>query len=75
MKKDLDIKNKDSANLFNLYQEERKKNEKAQTAVKIVVDMETAYPEQLHKLLKDSREKLAQPKLTPLNKKWNSNTK
>ena len=61
LKKDLDIKKKDSANLFNLYQEERKKNERAQTAVKIVVDMETAYQEQFHKLTKNSREKFAQP--------------
>ena len=76
LKKENEIKGKDNAYLFNLYQEEQKKNEKAQTAIKIVVDMETAYPDEFHALREKSRAKLAQSKPSfSSNRKWDSSSK
>ena len=67
--KDLEIKNNDSANLFNLYQEADKKARRGEMAIKIVVDMETAYPDEFHALRDKSRKKLAENNSAPSNKK------
>lgn len=70
LEKDLEIKKKDSANLFNLYQEADKKARRGEMAIKIVFDMETAYPDEFHALRDKSRVKLAETKPTT-NKHWN----
>ena len=67
--KDLEIKNNDSANLFDLYQEADKKARRGEMAIKIVVDMETAYPDEFHALRDKSRKKLAGNNSAPSNKK------
>ena len=74
LKKDLEIKNRDSANLFNLLQEAEKKARHGEMAVRIVLDMETAYPDEFHALRDKSRTRLAGTKFTPSNKKG-GNTK
>ena len=67
--KDLEIKNNDSANLFDLYQEADKKARRGEMAVRIVLDMETAYPDEFHDFRDKSRAKLAQPNpLLPIKK-------
>ena len=69
LEKDLEIKKKDSANLFNLYQEADKKARRGEIAIKIVVDMETAYPDEFHALRDKSRKKLAGQQYAPSTKK------
>ena len=61
LKKDLEIKNRDSADLFNQMQTAQKKNETAERALKMMLDMEAAYPEELSALLSKSRQKKAPP--------------
>ena len=61
LKKENEIKGKDNVYLFNLYQEEQKKNEKAQTAVRMVSDIMAVYPEKFSELLAESRQKKAPP--------------
>ena len=67
--KDLEIKNNDSANLFDLFQEADKKARHGEMAVRIVLDMETAYPDEFHALRDKSRKKLAGQQSVPSNKK------
>ena len=73
LKKDLEIKNMDSSDLFNQMQTAQKKNETAEKALKMILDMEAAYPEELSALLFKSRQKKAPPASS--NKKWSGSVK
>ena len=61
LKKENEIKGRDNADLFSQMQAAQKKNETAEKALKMILDMEAAYPEELSALLSKSRQKNAPP--------------
>ena len=61
LKRENEIKGKDNADLFNQMQAAQKKNETAEKALKMILDMEEAYPQELSALLSKSRQKKAPP--------------
>ena len=74
LKKENEIKGRDNADLFNQLQTAQKKNETAEKALKMILDMEAAYPEELSALLSKSRQKKAPPPSSS-NRKWGGSSK
>ena len=61
LKKHIEIKNRDTADLFSQMQTAQKRNETAERALGMILDMEAAYPEELSALLHKSRQKKSPP--------------
>lgn len=74
LQKDLEIKNRDCADLFNQIQTAHKQNEAAERALKMILDIQAAYPEELSALLSKSRQKKS-PSPSSFHGNKNSNSK
>ena len=73
LKKHIEIKNRDTDDLFSRLQRAQKKNETAERALGIILDMDAAYPEELSALLHKSRQKKSPPASS--NNKYSGNSK
>lgn len=70
LKKHIEIKNRDSADLFNQMQEAQKRNDTAEAALGMVSDIMAVYPERFRQLLSESRQAKSAP--PPSSSKANS---